>query len=203
MSKYTNRIAANGRIQLNRLSFLLALGALASLPTVAKDNDANFADAVLLKQVWVDDGMSCSSHGSGKVDDDGNISTHSSGGCSQNRIAHYTVECGTTVYVLQPKLKHPKTAFLTLGYSAMFARQSVLHSVPLGTHVGMRIDKHGDAIVKVAEGREAPYRIVEAEPTADSSAKVRPAPRPTPRVCLETATDSQGNLTCLRWDDQR
>jgi hypothetical protein len=168
-----------------------------------KDADSTFADAILLKQVWVDNGMSCSSNGSGTVDDNGNVSTHSSGNCSQNGIAHYTVESGTTVYVLQPKLKHPKTAMFTLGYSAMFAKASVLHGVPLGKHFEMRIDKHGDAIVRIADGREAPYRIVEAGPVMPAPTQSAPAaPHPTPRVCLETVTDAQGTVSCLHWAEQ-
>ena len=195
---------------MKRLWILVVVIALVTLATFAKDKNDNFADAVLVKQVWVDNGLSCSSSGSGQVDDNGDIRTNTHGNCAQNRIAHYTVESGGIVYVLQPKLKHPKTAILTsavtMGYSAMFAKMSVLHGVPLGTHVGMKIDKHGDAVVRVADGREAPYRVIEASPlpaSASTQSGASPTTRPTQALCLETTTDPQGNMTCLKWATQQ
>lgn len=162
-----------------------------------KEKNISFVDAVLLKQELIDNGMSCSSSGTGEVEDDGDIQTRGTAECSKNTIAHYTVQSGVTLYILQPRIRRPWLALVTLGWYAVLAKNSVLHGIAPGTSVRMRIPEDGKTIIRVADGRESPYRIVGASlvPQAESSQ----ASKPTPMLCLETVTDSEGKITCRKW----
>jgi hypothetical protein len=147
---------------------LLPIAALALLSSVAfaKDN-ATYQDAVLVKFVTVTTGNSCSQNGStsGKVDDDGNISANSSGtsNCANITKRHYTISVGQQTFVIEPEFtKGQKGAALaTLGWSAAFAKQSVLSDQLPGTHVLVRSAPDG-FWVKVGK-RESRYRVVAAQ----------------------------------------
>jgi hypothetical protein len=143
--------------------------ALLSLVAFAKDKhpDAKYQDAILVRFVTVTTGKSCSQNGttSGKVDDDGNISANSSGtsDCANITRRHYTISVGQQTFVIEPEFtKGQKGAALaTLGWSAAFAKQSVLADQLPGAHVLVCSDPDG-FWVKVVK-RESRYRVVAAQ----------------------------------------
>jgi hypothetical protein len=139
---------------------LLAILALA-LSVSAKDKkaaDGDYHNGVLVRFETVSTGLSCSSSGSGTVNDDGQVSTSNSGSCSEDSVGHYTVAVGDVSYVLAPALTHPKTAIFTLGYSAAFQKHSVLYAQLPQTPVKVRVSKE-KVFVKIGD-RESPYRVV-------------------------------------------
>ena len=148
---------------------LASIVLLLSSAAWAKDKPvpADYQDAVLVKFVTVTTGSSCSSSGNtlGKVDDDGNLTANSSGSadCSNQTTRHYTLSVGPQVFVIEPELtKGQKGAALaTLGWSARFAKESVLAYELPGTHVLVRTDAEG-FWVKVGK-RESRYRVVGAQ----------------------------------------
>jgi hypothetical protein len=149
----------------------LPIAALALLSSVAsakgKHPDVIYQDAVLVKFITVTTGNSCSHNGStsGKVDDDGSISANSSGtsDCTNLTKRHYTISVGQQTFEIEPEFtKGQKGAALaTLGWSAAFAKQSVLSDQLPGTHVLVRSDSDG-FWVKVGK-RESRYRVVAAQ----------------------------------------
>src|SRR5678810_295984 len=98
-------------------SISLAILALAfSTSAKEKPSEADYHHGVLVRFEMVSSGLSCSSSGSGKVNDDGQVNVSNSGSCSEDSVGHYTVAVGDVSYVLAPALTHPKTALFTLGY---------------------------------------------------------------------------------------
>lgn len=139
------------------LVVILAFAMLAS----GKDKkvvEGDYHDGVLVRFEMVSSGVSCSSSGSGKVNDDGDVTVSNSGSCSDDSIEHYTVAVGEMSYVLAPAIAHPKTALLTLGYSAAFQKRSVLYAQLPGTAVKVRIVK--DKVYIKLDERESPYKVV-------------------------------------------
>ena len=143
---------------------------LLSQSALAKEKrhpDSDYQDAVLVKFVTVTTGSSCShrSNTSGEVDDNGNVSARTTGhsDCADVTSRHYTLSVGQQAYVIEPELtKGQKGAALaTLGWSAAFAKQSVLADLLPGTHVLVRSDADG-LWVKVGK-RESRYRVMTAQ----------------------------------------
>jgi hypothetical protein len=129
-----------------------------------KAADGDYHDGVLVKFETVSSGLSCSSSGSGKVNDNGQVNVSNSGSCSEDSVGHYTVAVGDVSYVLAPALAHPKTALFTLGYSAAFQKHSVLYAQLPQTAVKVRVSKD-KLYVKIGD-RESPYRVVSVASTA-------------------------------------
>lgn len=151
------------------IALVLTLAVLGQ-PAFAKENkhaDSDYQDAVLVKFVTVTTGSSCSSSGdtNGKVDDNGNVSATSSGttNCANRTKRHYTLSVGQQTFVIEPEPTRGQkgTALATLGWSAAFAKQSVLADQLPGTHVMVRTDADG-FWVKIGK-RESLYRVVAAQ----------------------------------------
>jgi hypothetical protein len=148
------------------ISILLIILALAVLASAKDKRSAkgDYHDGVLVKFQMVKSGESCSSTGSGQVNDDGQVSVSNSGSCSEKSVAHYTIVVGDISYVLSPAVTHPKTAIFTLGYSAAFQKDSVLYAQLPGTPVKVRVKK-GKVYVRIGD-RESPYHVVSVASTA-------------------------------------
>ena len=155
----------------------IALAGLLAVPAVAKDKapDSAYQEAVLVKFTTVTTGTSCSHSASttGDVDattsDDGNTTgtvkatTSGSTDCSDVTRRHYTLAVGQQTFVIEPEpTKGQKgVAMATLGWSAAFAKQSVLADQLPGTHVRVRSDGSGFC-VKLGK-RESRYSAISAQ----------------------------------------
>jgi len=153
-----------------KLFALVLACAVSSQFASAKDKqhpDSDYQDAVLVKFVTVTTGTDCShrSNTSGQVDDNGSVSadTNGSTSCSDITKRHYTLSVGQQTYIIEPEpTKGQKGAALaTLGWSAAFAKQSVLAAQLPGTHVLVRSDAEG-FWVKLGK-RESRYRVISAQ----------------------------------------
>jgi len=106
--------------------------------------------------------------GSATDDGSGGANIHTRGSCSADEVWNYTVEGQGQTYVLKPAVARPKTAILTLGYSTLFQKQSVLYLQPVGTHVLLRVDpKKEEVYIRIGD-RESPYKVVALEGTAQN-----------------------------------
>jgi hypothetical protein len=146
------------------IAFVLMLG----LGTVASAKDkrfspADYSDAILRAARSVENGMNCSSSGSATDDGAGGKDINTNGSCSSTSIWHYSVEAGGQTYVLAPALARPKTAMLTMGWSAAFQKHSVLYLQPIGTHVLLRVDPKKQQILVRIGDRESVYNVVALE----------------------------------------
>jgi hypothetical protein len=146
----------------------IALGFLLCTQVWAKPpKDVQYQDAVLVSFKDITTGSNCSSNGTvkGKVDDDGNVSgdSNSTTSCSDKTMRHYTIKVGDSVFVLEPSMSGGQKAgaVASLGWSAVFAKKSVLWNQLPGTHMQVRSDPHG-FYVKVGN-RESLYDIVGAK----------------------------------------
>ncbi len=144
------------------LAPLLALAMVAPQTTAPAPQDG-----VLVSFTEVVAGSSCSGTGktNGTVDDSGNVSgtTTTNTNCSLNRRRHYTVTIGGSTMVLEPKAtkKAKGAALATLGWSAVFAKESVLSNQLPGIHFLAWSDASGIHI-KLGK-RESLYEIVAAK----------------------------------------
>jgi hypothetical protein len=134
----------------------------------AKDKPQfDYQDAILVSFQTVHSGSSCSASGTvkGEEDSSGNVTgtTNSNSSCVDDTVRHYTLKVGDHTYALRPALTKGKAALgmATLGWSAVFAKNSVLSNLLPGTHVLVRTDESG-FYVKVGK-RESRYAIVGAE----------------------------------------
>ncbi len=162
------------------MKFLLMVLAAAILCPIAsaKDKallDSAYQDAMLVKFVTVTTGTSCShkSNTTGTVDattdadgnTDGTVRATTSGStnCSNDITRYYTISVGEQTFVIEPEMtKGQKGAALaTMGWSAVFAKQSVLANQLPGVHILVRSDAAG-LWVKVGK-RESRFRMVDAQ----------------------------------------
>jgi hypothetical protein len=144
---------------------LCLLVAAVQVPTQAAEKVAiEYQDGVLISSRTESTGSSCSSSGTvnGTVDDNGNVNgtSHSSGGC-ENIVTHfYTVRVGDETFTLRRTFTGSQRtlAMATLGWGALFMKQSVLAGQRPGTQFKIGIE-NGTAHVKLGK-RESLYRIV-------------------------------------------
>ena len=127
---------------------------------------AKWQDAVLVNFRTVQSGSACSSSGTvnGTVDESGNVTgrTHGNSSCVTITTRFYTLSAGEHTYVLRHELTAGKkaTVIATLGYGALFMKNSVLANQLPGVHVLARTDPKG-FWVKIGS-RESKYQVVEA-----------------------------------------
>jgi hypothetical protein len=79
------------------------------------------------------------------------------------KVTKYTLQVGDLTYVLIPKgtKKQAATAYGTMGWSAVFAKKSVLYRQLPGTHVQLRSD--GDGIHVKLGSRESLFEMIAAQ----------------------------------------
>lgn len=154
----------------SRCSGVLALTFLAFLGITswAKNKpDADYQDGVLVSFKTITTGSSCSSSGhvNGTTDTNGNIAgtTNSTANCSDVTHRLYTVSVGENTFVLKPGLSKGSKAgaVASLGWSTLFAKDSVLSNQLPGTHIKVRSDADG-FYVKVGN-RESRYSVADAQ----------------------------------------
>jgi hypothetical protein len=139
-----------------------------SVSAYAKDKaEPQYQDGVLISFRTISTGSSCSSYGNtnGSVDDNGKIvsATHSTGSCSNNVVRLYTIKVADQTYVVRHAATggQKATALATMGWGALFMKQSVLANQLPGTHVLVRSDPHG-FYVKMGK-KESKFEVVEAK----------------------------------------
>lgn len=122
-----------------------------------------YQDAVLKSFRMVPAGESCSGNTSGKVDDSGNVNANTHTNCSANTSAEYTLVIGDQIIVIAPALSGKKKTgvILSLGWSALFIKDTCLYGQLPGAHVLIR-SEGGTYHVKAGK-RESLYKLVSAE----------------------------------------
>jgi hypothetical protein len=126
-----------------------------------------YQDGVLVSFFTVTTGSSCSSSGTvkGQVNDDGAVSgsTNDNTNCSNNESRRYRIKVGDNAYVLRHTLSggQKAAALASLGWGAMFMKQSVLANLLPGTPIKARSDGTG-FFVKVGK-KESRYEVIAAQ----------------------------------------
>ncbi len=132
----------------------------------AQQNTTEYREAVLVKFSLVSDGAGCSSTATQNPGNQAsaNVQTY----CSDSEIAHYQVQVGPQIFVLEPATSTKKKAgqaavvIGTLGYGALFMHQKdVLKGQLPGAQVLLR-SVGNNISVKVGK-KESLYSIVQAE----------------------------------------
>lgn len=148
---------------------------LLCLSAFAKDKPHyTYQDALLVSFRDVVSGSSCvhSSETTGDVKantDDGytsgtvNATTTGTSECSNNASRLYTINVAGQTYIIRHSMTGGQmaTAMVTMGWGALFMKQSVLANQLPGTHVFVRSDEHG-LYVKLGK-RESRFKVVEAK----------------------------------------
>jgi hypothetical protein len=134
------------------------VAALLLLPLVSfaapKPDDA-YQDAVLKSFVTIPAGQNCHTSGSstGTTDSAGNSNTsgNATTNCSDTMVAHYTIVIGEQTLVIQPTMsgKAKAGAAFSLGWSAVFAKNSCLYGQLPGAHIQIRADGRGVIVVDI------------------------------------------------------
>lgn len=126
-----------------------------------------YQDGVLVSFYNVTTGSSCSSSGTvnGKVDDDGKISGSTDGNtnCSNNESRRYKIKVGDNTFVLRRTFTKGQKAgaIASMGWSALFVKNSILADLLPGTAIKVRSDGTG-FFVKVGN-KESRYDVVAAQ----------------------------------------
>jgi hypothetical protein len=162
----------NGVFKMKKQLLVIATLTLVNLPMHAKDKaHYDYQDGVLQSFRTEDTGQQCSttSDTNGTVDattDDSatiNTSTTSSTSCRDTQRALYTLKVADNTFVLTPSTtgKGAALGMATLGWSQVFAKNSVLAYQLPGTHVQIRSDgKH--YFIRIND-RESMYSLVGAQ----------------------------------------
>jgi hypothetical protein len=148
---------------------LICLLLLCSPAFASKKSDPElvYQDAVLTGFHMASDGASCSS--TGQVTNspgsyaDATVNTNTS--CSDTKRAYYVISVGGQTLTLTTALSGKQTAkvMLTMGYGALFIKDSCLYGQLPGTPIKIRSDSNpGKYFVKVGK-RESLYRLAGAE----------------------------------------
>jgi hypothetical protein len=149
-----------------KLLSLLAFSLVVTTAWSATKPAPQYQDGVLISFTTVSNGSTCSSNGqtTGTVDSTGTISgkTNTSTSCSDNLKRHYTVKVGDSMFVLSPAMskKAKGAALASLGWSAVFSKNSVLANQLPGTHFQIWSDEDG-MHVRIGK-RESLYSVVAA-----------------------------------------
>ena len=153
-----------------------ALLVLLCLPAFAKDKPQyTYQDGTLVSYRTITDGSSCNSSvnttgdvnantdSAGLTTGTVNATTHASTTCSDINRTLYTVKSGDNVFVLVPAYSGgTKTGvILTMGWGALFLKDTVLANRLPGTALHLRADGE-HYVVKIGK-RESMYSAVEAK----------------------------------------
>jgi hypothetical protein len=109
-------------------------------------------------------GQSCSSNGTvnGTADDDGNVkgTTQANTNCTPHTTREYNVKIGDQKYAIRPAMsgKQKGTALATMGWSAVFTKNSVLSGQMPGAHFEAHFEG-SDLHIKIGK-RESLYAVV-------------------------------------------
>lgn len=133
----------------------------------AGKSQSDYQNGILVSFYSVTSGSSCSSSGSvnGKVDDDGTVSGSTNGNtnCVNSESRRYKIKVGENTYVLRRTFSAGQKAgaIASMGWSALFIKNSVLANLLPGTPVQVRSDGTG-FLVKVGK-KESRYDVVAAQ----------------------------------------
>lgn len=129
----------------------------------AQKPHAEYQDAVLQSFQTIRSGQFCSGSTDGTVSDNGDISASTSTNCRPKTTAQYTIVVGQQTLVISPTRsgKSKAGAMFSMGYSAMFWKDSCLYGELPGAHILIRSD-NGIYHVKVGK-RESLFRLVAAQ----------------------------------------
>jgi hypothetical protein len=150
------------------LTLIIALLASCCGPVWASSkSEPVYQDGVLVSFFSITTGSSCSTSGTvkGQVNDDGAVSgsTNDNTNCSNNESRRYRIKVGDNAYVLRHTLSggQKAAALASLGWGAMFMKQSVLANLLPGTPIKARSDGTG-FFVKVGK-KESRYEVIAAQ----------------------------------------
>ena len=147
---------------MRRLLTVALVCASASCALARDKGKGDWQPGVLVSFRTVTTGSSCSGNVDAKVDEAGQVNGSTESTCSDRRLRFYTIQVEGQTFVVAPDHtgKQKAVGMATLGWSAAFAKGSVLRDQLPGAHIQVRSDPSG-LFIRVGK-KESKFTIVEA-----------------------------------------